>query len=47
MVQWVKDPTLSLLWCKFDPCLGTYVCFRCGQKNQKALPREFLSWLSS
>ena len=41
MVQWVKDPTLSLqwlgslLWHGFDPWLGNFICHRQGQKKKK------------
>ena len=31
----VKDPVLSLLWHRFDPCLGTSACSRHGQKKKK------------
>ena len=24
MVQWVKDPVLSLLWCRLDPWPGNF-----------------------
>ena len=24
MDQWVKDPTLSLLWCRFNPWPGNF-----------------------
>ena len=24
----VKDPALSLLWCRFDPCPGTSACLK-------------------
>ena len=41
VVQWVKDPALSLqrlgslLWCGFSPCLRNFHMLNAGQKNKK------------
>ena len=35
VAQWVKDPALSLLWCRFDPWPGNSACHRHGQKEKK------------
>ena len=46
MAHWVKDPVLSLqllrllLWCGFDPGLGTFTCHGCGKKKKKKLKKR-------
>ena len=35
VAQWVKDPALSLLWCRLDPWPGNSACHRHGQKEKK------------
>ena len=33
VASWVKDPALSLLWCRFNPRPGTSECHGLGQKK--------------
>ena len=35
VVQWVKDPALSLLWCGFDPWPGKFHMLWVWQKKKK------------
>ena len=47
VVQWVKDPALSLLWCGFDPWPGKFHMLWVWQKKKKKKGRlEFLLWHS-
>ena len=38
--QWVKDPTLSLLWLRSDPWPGSSICRGVAKKEKKCI----MSW---
>ena len=51
VVQGVKDPRLSLLWCEFNPGPGSSTCCRCDQKKKKKKKKKKKTltdpWLTS
>ena len=40
MVEWVKDPALSLLWCRFDSWPRNFCMPQVWQKERKKEKRE-------
>jgi len=40
VVHWVKDPALSLLWHRFNPCPRNFCMPLGGQKKKKERERE-------
>lgn len=44
MVQQVKDPVLSLQWCRFSPWLGTSTCLKAQPKGIKCWQKYFSSF---
>ena len=41
--QWVKDPVLSLLWCRFDPCPWNF-CMPWAQPKKKICVNRRWVW---
>ena len=37
VVQWVKDPVLSMLWLRFDPWPGTSICLGVAKNINKCI----------